>query len=537
MNLKRKPFYLVSLVIVGLLLTAVIGAWAGPGDAPFTIFGVLKVTGDPPVFSVKSQEIVVSDTTICKDFTLVMPAEVDCALLNDKPVEVIGYISAVDTQYYAVEINTRAEFTFSGELNAFSNTAWEIGENSFGIDVMTVLPPFYALGDTVQVIFTIDLTDESYLAKEISVLESGVGNTYSHPGVLSVVDDDTWKIGDYEFEVSDDVKPPFFADGDTVEVNFKIHEGMYIALEVTVLDSGEGNSYSYTGVLEMFTGDQWTVDTYEFVVSDAVKPPFFAEGDTVEVIFHIADGSNVADQVTVLNSGEGNEYHYTGTLIAFTDTDWTVDDYTFILGEGISLPAYFGVNDVVSVTFKIVEGDYMATAVEVIETYVPPKTETERCMNRIKDHPGVLKLAKEVGEDPEKVMEYFCSGYGLGEIKLAFRHGDDSDYTPAMLLALRSTGLGWGELKKMAASMPAEDDQEDDEQETDDTQERVREQHGAQNRPDKDKSNPSVTPADDNNGNNGNVPDNSNPGKGPKEDKSNNGKGPDKDKSNNGKNK
>ncbi len=211
----------------------------------------------------------------------------------------------------------------------------------------------------------------------------------------------------------------------------------------------------FVGVLQTVTDTVWTVEGTNFAVNETtVKPAFYAIGDSVEVTYVVdAALGNLATQVRVLDSGSGNTFTYQGVLTAFTGSEWNVDAYTFNISS-VTLPPYFAAQDIVEVTFIIVGGNYVATAVKVVETHVPPKTESNRCENRTKEHPGALKLAVRIGEDAEQVEAFFCLGFGLGEVKQAYRSAEGSEYTPAMLLALRSSGMGWGEVKKIADLKP-----------------------------------------------------------------------------------
>ena len=189
------------------------------------------------------------------------------------------------------------------------------------------------------------------------------------------------------------------------------------------------------------------------------------------------------------------------------------------------LPPYFGVHDIVEVTFSFVDGEMVASAVRVVETYVPDKVESARCENRLKDHPAVVKLAKELTEDPAVIMEYFCKGFGVGEIKLAYKYAT-GDYTPGMLLALRAQGMSWGEIKHLMAGQSTDDDDDDDMAgEKSKTKDKDKDQDQDQ---DQDQTQTQSQNQDQDHSNNGVGPDN---------DKDNNGKGPDPEKSNNGKGK
>jgi len=52
------------------------------------------------------------------------------------------------------------------------------------------------------------------------------------------------------------------------------------------------------------------------------------------------------------------------------------------------------------------------------------------------------------------LVDYFCKGFGVGEIRLAFRYSAGSEYSAQMLLSLRAQGSGWGGLKKLAKANP-----------------------------------------------------------------------------------
>ena len=237
-------------------------------------------------------------------------------------------------------------------------------------------------------------------------------------------------------------------------------DGTLDALSIIVVALSDIGTNVYTGILDSITPGVWIVDGIGFDVSgidEAAMPEFVTVGDEVQVTFTVSTGVNVATAVEVV--AHNGEYTYTGKLTGFTETTWTVGDYTFTLGPDVQLPPYFGEGDMVEVTFVFNGEEMVATSVNVTETYVASKVESARCDNRLKDHPAILKLAASVGEsDPGVILKLFCDGFGIGEIKLAYKYAQGSEYTPAMLLALRSEGRGWGEVKKIAASKPYVDD-------------------------------------------------------------------------------
>ena len=67
-----------------------------------------------------------------------------------------------------------------------------------------------------------------------------------------------------------------------------------------------------------------------------------------------------------------------------------------------------------------------------------------------KPHPLAAKLADRYDVTEEWVMDYFCDGYGMGQIMLALKTSelDGIDADPDFLLAERANGIGWGNIWK-----------------------------------------------------------------------------------------
>ena len=67
-----------------------------------------------------------------------------------------------------------------------------------------------------------------------------------------------------------------------------------------------------------------------------------------------------------------------------------------------------------------------------------------------KPHPFAAKMAERYGVTEEWVMEYFCDGYGMGQIMLALKTGEIEgiEADPESLLAERTNGVGWGNIWK-----------------------------------------------------------------------------------------
>lgn len=226
--------------------------------------------------------------------------------------------------------------------------------------------------------------------------------------------------------------------------------------EATSIDQqADTTVFGYTGVLTAITPPVnptvLTLDVFNFQVGTTALPPFYKVNDQLEAKYTVdlATGNFLSQSFKVLNSGIGNTYTYSGTLNAINGDIWTVGVYTFTV-KGVTLPPVFGIKDKVEVTFSIVNGVNVASSVKVLQTNVGNKVESSRCDNRPNPNPAIVKLANELKEVPATLQTYFCAGFGVGEIRLAYRYAGNG-YTPAMLLELRAQGKSWGEIKKLVA--------------------------------------------------------------------------------------
>ncbi len=73
---------------------------------------------------------------------------------------------------------------------------------------------------------------------------------------------------------------------------------------------------------------------------------------------------------------------------------------------------------------------------------------TRRCDNPSGAHPQVGRLATAFGVPADEIGEWFCAGYGLGEIKLAYQLAGASGEDVEDIFEMRASGLGWGEIRQ-----------------------------------------------------------------------------------------
>jgi hypothetical protein len=86
-------------------------------------------------------------------------------------------------------------------------------------------------------------------------------------------------------------------------------------------------------------------------------------------------------------------------------------------------------------------------------TFTPTPTEIvknndSRCDNRTKQQPEALRLAQRFQVSYDEIIGWFCRGFGFGEIDLAYDLSRSSGKTVDSIFAMRSSGLGWGEIRK-----------------------------------------------------------------------------------------
>jgi hypothetical protein len=87
-------------------------------------------------------------------------------------------------------------------------------------------------------------------------------------------------------------------------------------------------------------------------------------------------------------------------------------------------------------------------------------------------HPVGYKIADQYADvEYADIMKWYCAGYGLGEVKLAYQISEKTEYSVDDLFAMRASGLGWGEIMHMPGRL--EDVDAPDDADPDGTEEPV----------------------------------------------------------------
>jgi len=83
-----------------------------------------------------------------------------------------------------------------------------------------------------------------------------------------------------------------------------------------------------------------------------------------------------------------------------------------------------------------------------------PSTETETVCSRGQIHPEAQRLSERYSVSYEEVINWFCLGFGFGEIDQAYALAQLNSVPVEQIFALRIAGMGWGEIRQMFDTTP-----------------------------------------------------------------------------------
>ena len=70
------------------------------------------------------------------------------------------------------------------------------------------------------------------------------------------------------------------------------------------------------------------------------------------------------------------------------------------------------------------------------------------CLNRSEEHPVAARLVGNFEVPYDVIMDWFCGGFGFGEIKMALQISTTAGVSPDELLQMKANGTGWGVIRK-----------------------------------------------------------------------------------------
>lgn len=238
----------------------------------------------------------------------------------------------------------------------------------------------------------------------------------------------------------------------------------------------------------------WTVNGVEITLTTQTSiVGTFVEGDEVIVQGRVVSGDQwIADEIEPAGK-KPDKAQFTGTIDAMPGVPgtWVISGQQVTVDSETELSGQLGVSSAVRVTFVVLpdNGGWLAKEIESLDgeeekptdppevepsdtatpgedtdtstptdtttpdaskptATVMPKNDTNRCENRTEEQPKAVKLAQTYNVDTAAIMEWFCKGFGFGEIDLAYELSISTGKPVSEIFALRSSGLGWGQIKK-----------------------------------------------------------------------------------------
>ena len=288
----------------------------------------------------------------------------------------------------------------------------------------------------------------------------------------------------------------FAVDSGQVEVQAGGEKVILAPGQVTTAAPGETPSppaYQFSGqgrVLHI-NGTEWVIGgvTVNVINQTAINGNPGVD-DFVSVAGRILDdGLWLADLIVQIDD-PGSFFTFTGPLEAIEGDVWRIGGIALSVNQDTVIDDGLGVGDLVRATFTVVdESTWLALRIESLEgppeepTATPTSTSTATATPTPTDtptptptgtptpsptptpgepgvctganpHPTGTRLANRYGAPYQEIMSWFCSGFGFGEIDLAYSLSHQTGVPVNQIFNMRRSGLGWGQIKKQLGVMP-----------------------------------------------------------------------------------
>ncbi len=192
MKLKRKLIPLTSMFVVVVLLATAVGALAAqdPGDETFTLVGPITPGLVVGTYVVKGQTFSL-DAPVCVPVAPCPPASNTLVEVTGyvHAADTLYYATSITV------ITSTDSFDYTGELMSTSTTAWDIGDYSFLVSPTTELPAVFDIGDIVTASYTVApngdylatkivVTDSTVERTYVGILGVFDANTWTVDGIV-----------------------------------------------------------------------------------------------------------------------------------------------------------------------------------------------------------------------------------------------------------------------------------------------------------------------------------------------------------------
>jgi len=399
------------------------------------------------------------------------------------------------------------QFSITGSLVSNQDSIWTVSGVAFVVDQTTTVSGDPQVNDVVHVDGRI-LENGDWVADSIEPVD-GNGLQGSFTGLLESMDGQDWKIDGKTVRVNSTTDlGEGLAVGSPVRVSFMpLEDGTWVAFKIELLQSHEEGSTPTPGPTPdplanpnlSFQPDELEVPgcsqdgTSDFNFTGNLLNTADSETDAaanVELGYQIIKGAQFVNSVelnpatwTSIAAGEQVNFdvhvQLDGNVWRGADEDSEVKVRVFVANEtnrpdnlnarltvtiaprceGTPKPEETEVPTATwtetvtpTVTTTVTPSDTVTTTLTLTDTLIasPEALPSVTDCTGANPQPTGDRLAQQYGVTYETIMGWFCQGFGFGEIDLAYSLSLQSDsYTVDQIFAMKSSGMGWGEIKKL----------------------------------------------------------------------------------------
>ncbi len=318
------------------------------------------------------------------------------------------------------------------------------------------------------------LDDGLWLADEI-LISAALDPFFVFSGVLDSHAGDTWQVSGFPLVITADTTlGPELHTGEVVRVKFYVSQGGdWTALWIKPLvdlpeepdptpaptpDPEAQPSLSFTPD-ELEAAACATTFTYTGSLLNTGSPPD-DQAANVQLGYAVIKGNEFIQSVMVepnfwetIPGGDQVNFNITITML---DTWLQASDETEVklrlfIADEVNRPDHHRTRLTVTAVLQCGATPIPTTPPPPEPTPTPsptPDPEDNSTCTGTDPHPTGTRLAAQYGVSYQEIMGWFCSGFGFGEIKLAYDLEIESGVPVHQIFGMKSSGMGWGNIKK-----------------------------------------------------------------------------------------
>lgn len=367
------------------------------------------------------------------------------------------------------------QFSLRGKVGRLQGDRWYIQGAAFGVTPETEIAGDPQVGDWVSVEGRV-LTTGEWVADSLEPTDKDKFQA-TFTGAVEAIGGERWQIGGKTVLVNANTKiGAGLAVGDPVKVRFRVMQtGEWLALEVAALE-GEPDKPApaptptpspaadpvLAFVPDHLEGAGCRQDEFEFkggLANLAAGPDDVAA--KVALGYAVTQGAKFVNAVKLNPAGweaipAGGQVEFE-LAVKLDEDGWgaapagTAIELRVFIAQEANTPEGHDTRLVVTLTkdCKRTLTPTPVTRVTGTVTVTASPTGGATDCTGANPHPTGLKLAQRYGVPYQEVMGWFCQHFGFGEIDLAYGLSRQYGVPVADIFALRKSGLGWGQIKKM----------------------------------------------------------------------------------------